>query len=124
MQSLKKYTAVREKINNQLEGLALSIEFLNDELEKQKQILSIVTKEAALTDDLVQRIETSLYLNTRIKNLEEERKRLEDGKPCPLCGSTEHPFSIGLVPDPDTDRQELERRKKEQSDLRIKYYFP
>jgi exonuclease SbcC len=120
LQSLKKYTAVREKINNQLEGLALSIDFLNDELEKQKQNLSIVTKEAALTDDLVQRIETSLYLNTRIKNLEEERKRLEDGKPCPLCGSTEHPFSIGRVPDPDTDRQELERRKKEQSDLRNK----
>lgn len=33
-----------------------------------------------------------LELERSIKNYEEERARLEEGTPCPLCGSTEHPF--------------------------------
>lgn len=122
LQSLKKTTVLIEKINNQLEGLALSIDFLNDDLEKQKRNLSGLMEQGALTDELVHRIETTLYLYTRVKSLEEERKKLEDGKPCPLCGSLEHPFSSGLVPDPDTDRQELTRRKQEQAELRTKIH--
>ncbi len=37
----------------------------------------------------------------RIAALEDHRAKLEDGKPCPLCGSTEHPFAAGNVPVPD-----------------------
>ena len=31
-------------------------------------------------------------LESRISSFEEERKKLEKGKPCSLCGSTEHPY--------------------------------
>jgi exonuclease SbcC len=37
----------------------------------------------------------------RIAALEDHRTKLEEGKPCPLCGSTEHPFAKGNVPAPD-----------------------
>jgi exonuclease SbcC len=37
----------------------------------------------------------------KISDLETERKLLEDGKPCPLCGSTGHPFAEGNVPEID-----------------------
>ncbi len=43
---------------------------------------------------------------TKIAELKDYRAKLEDGKPCPLCGSKDHPFAKGNVPVPD----EIERR--------------
>jgi len=34
----------------------------------------------------------------KIANLEDERVKSEDDKPCPLCGSLHHPFAEGNVP--------------------------
>ncbi len=44
----------------------------------------------------------------KIEALEEHRARLEDGKPCPLCGSTEHPFAEGNIPVPDNIEQKID----------------
>ncbi len=43
----------------------------------------------------------------KIEELEDHRAKLEDGKPCPLCGSREHPFAEGNVPKPDTTEQKI-----------------
>ena len=44
----------------------------------------------------------------KIEELENHRAKLEDGKPCPLCGSLEHPFAEGNIPLPDEIEQRLE----------------
>lgn len=43
----------------------------------------------------------------KIAELEDHRARLEDGKPCPLCGSHEHPFAEGQVPVADQTEQKI-----------------
>ena len=49
-----------------------------------------------------------LALVQRIQELDEHRKSLQDGNPCPLCGSAEHPFAMGNVPETNPIEQEIE----------------
>ncbi|NLX19049.1 MAG: AAA family ATPase [Desulfobulbus sp.] len=43
----------------------------------------------------------------RITQLEEHRKKLEDGRACPLCGALEHPFVKGNVPVADVSEERV-----------------
>jgi exonuclease SbcC len=45
-------------------------------------------------------------LLSKIADMEADRKALEDGKDCPLCGSKDHPYAIGNVPEMgETEKQ-------------------
>ncbi len=48
-----------------------------------------------------------LMLQQKIASLEEDRKWLKAGKPCPLCGATEHPYAEGLTPVFDEQEQAI-----------------
>lgn len=47
----------------------------------------------------VRHLTSRVTLLSRIRDLEAQRAHLEDGKPCPLCGATDHPFAAGNVPE-------------------------
>ncbi len=78
------------------------------DLEGKKEELSRVLGDKLLRE---YRSEKDVLLRereylARIAALEEHRNHLEEGRPCPLCGSIEHPFALGTIPTHDeTDKQ-------------------
>lgn len=66
-------------------------------------------------------------LLAQIAKLEDLRAKLEDGKPCPLCGAEAHPYAVGNVPVADeVDRKIAELAERieaaEEHETAIKKY--
>ncbi|MBN1308130.1 MAG: AAA family ATPase [Chitinispirillaceae bacterium] len=78
---------------------------LLEQLATGREKQEVLEKEVVL-------LERQCALLDRIASLEESRKQLKDGEPCPLCGSTTHPFAQGNVPDEGEARRQLEERRQ------------
>lgn len=64
------------------------------------------SSELALLRERVNALREAQALRAKIRSYEEERRALREGSPCPLCGSTHHPFaeSAPALPDEDAER--------------------
>lgn len=63
-------------------------------------------------------LEKRSELLKRIPDIEALRELLQDRIPCPLCGSTSHPYvSEALIPDPEEVFEKLKATQKELGDL-------
>ncbi|MDO9228628.1 MAG: AAA family ATPase [Syntrophales bacterium] len=102
-----------DRTSTALNGLKTRLETLNTgSVRILGEIKSCTDQKTLLEKDMVSR-ETQVSLLSRIRDLEEERKRLEGGKPCPLCGATEHPYAKGNVPVLSDAEAELQKTKDE-----------
>ncbi|NLL83379.1 MAG: AAA family ATPase [Lentisphaerae bacterium] len=67
--------------------------------------------------DDYERLTVELMTAQRVVSYEEERRKLSDGQPCPLCGALEHPYALGNTPEVDRFERELAERKKLVTDI-------
>lgn len=96
-----------------LDGLEKHLETTQAGHKKLSDEITICTDRKALMEGTVLHLETQVSLLSRIRDLEEERNRLEDGKPCPLCGSVDHPYAKDNVPELNKAEKDLSDAKAE-----------
>ncbi|MDD3853426.1 MAG: SbcC/MukB-like Walker B domain-containing protein, partial [Syntrophomonadaceae bacterium] len=96
---------------SQLDSELVNNRRLVEQLKQQQQQLMTAIEageeKAGNLEREAAHLETQVMLLNRIRDMEEERSRLEDGKACPLCGATEHPFARGNVPQLHESEQKL-----------------
>lgn len=117
---LQELIHIWDRIVEEEEDLQSGRETVQQLEEQQKQLNLEIEQRAEKVDHLAEKIEgleTQVLLLKRIRDLEEERAQLEDGKACPLCGSTEHPYARGNVPPIDDNQEELKQARKQHRDL-------
>ena len=83
-------------------------------LEHARELLAHAEREAAAQEKLAR-------LADRVRSLEEERRRLVAGQPCPLCGSEHHPYAEenALPESDDAAKRALQDRLREIRELEI-----
>ena len=119
-----KYTEELIKNIEQYEKLSLNIQsekkFL-DELEQQIKSQNIIniekTKLITQIEQNLQTLKDKKDAELLIKNYEEDRKKLQSGKECFLCGSKEHPYVTHFL---NIDINSTTVKLKEQEDLKDK----
>ena len=67
-------------------------------------------------EQTVELLNRNLILLAKIQDLTDERDKLRHGEPCPLCGSTAHPFATHQPYTPDDTEQQLAIAKQRLDD--------
>ncbi|MCK4269426.1 MAG: hypothetical protein KAW93_03000, partial [Methanogenium sp.] len=87
----------------EVESAEKTISLLAEENGKDKQRIITLNEKLSLLSgrksektDYIRVLEENFALASKIKSLDDERKRLVKGEPCPLCGSPEHPYASGI----------------------------
>lgn len=91
--------------------------------QKQNELARMDERVITITQELASLLkgETEISLSSRldalkeqrhyrqlIQKLEDHRKELKDGEPCPLCGALDHPYALGNVPLVDEIQTEID----------------
>lgn len=108
-----------EKIDSQIKNLK---QLLNEKIEENKKTQEVlimlpkeleVNKEAhALKEEKYKLMQEKCAFKKLQQSLEEHRRQLKPGKPCPLCGATEHPFFVEEFPQGDTLQKQMENLRE------------
>lgn len=98
-------------------------QFVQQLAEGQTQLAQIASQrltseqQQQAAEQTVELLNRNLILLAKIQDLTEERDRLRHGEPCPLCGSTSHPFATHQPYTPDDTEQQLVIAKQRLDDI-------
>lgn len=101
------------------EKLAAQTERLLQDVDRDEQELGRVLQELAELAGGLDRAEARLQEETQrlqfarqVQDLESERLKLRSGEPCPLCGSTDHPYLQKAFAEPAPRESDLKEAQK------------
>ena len=89
------------KLNTQSNEVKQQISKIQPSLNKVAHQLELINQKINSQEQLIR-------LEIKIRDLEQQRHELNDGKPCPLCGALEHPYAEGNIPILSTTEYALE----------------
>ena len=98
-------------------------QFVQQLAEGQTQLAQIASQrltseqQQQAAEQTVELLNRNLILLAKIQDLTEERDKLRHGEPCPLCGSTAHPFATHQPYTPDDTEQQLAIAKQRLDDI-------
>ncbi|MRJ07600.1 hypothetical protein EDL99_01690 [Ornithobacterium rhinotracheale] len=105
MQTIKNITETLDEKNKKLGEISAELSELPSKIKLAKEDKNLKKEKHAL-------IEEKIAFAIEKKSLEEHRAHLSQGKPCPLCGATEHPFATEHASE-DDDLKIEEKQAKE-----------
>ncbi len=114
LQVQKKYQQQFKKQRQALESFAQAFKDIQTQMEGQEKHRKALLNGKLLREYRAEKeaLLRELSLLKTIASLETERKKLQDNKACPLCGSLEHPYATGNVPAMDDSQIQLSKLDK------------
>ena len=103
---IEKSTTEVKELANKIINIDNAIADLKPKIDNEKGLI-------ILLDQQINILSENINLTKTIQSLESHRKHLKDGEACPLCGSLEHPFALGNIPQIGEKEQNLKLLNKQ-----------